>query len=186
MPYRIGFGTDIHKLAPGDGFKLGGVRVEADRSAVAASDGDALLHALVDALLGAAGLGDIGERYPESAAAAGESSERYVLEVAAELRRRGFEIVNTDLVIDLERPKLAGLKPVLRDSIARLLGVDAGRVNVKAKTGEGMGWVGNGDAVGAQAAVLLKSSGFSDSSRQAQGVSAGHRPQRGGRPIPSR
>lgn len=156
MSMRIGFGTDLHRLEAGEGLWLGGVLVPCRYAAVAVSDGDALLHALVDALLGAAGLGDIGERYPETKTAPGEPSSRYVREVADDLAGRGMRVVNVDMVIDLERPRLAEWKTAIRDSVAELLGLDAGRVNVKAKSGEGAGPVGRGEAVAAQAAVLVE------------------------------
>ena len=156
MSLRIGFGTDLHRLAPGDGLWIGGVKVPCGVAAQATSDGDVLLHALVDALLGAAGLGDIGECYPEAKARPGEPSSRFVRETVAVLRERGMRVVNVDLVVDLERPKLGGWKETVKANVAGLLGVDPALVNVKAKTGEGLGPVGNGEAVAAQAAALVE------------------------------
>lgn len=156
MTERVGFGTDLHRLVPGDGIPLGGVLVPCPFAPVARSDGDVLLHAVVDALLGAMGRGDIGERYPESKVARGESSRRFVLEVMHLLRERGGAVVNLDCVVDLERPKLGPHKDAIRASVAALLGVSPERVNVKAKTAEGMGPVGEGKAVAAQAAVLVE------------------------------
>lgn len=156
MSTRIGFGTDLHRLVPGDGLWIGGIKIPCGFAAVAVSDGDALLHALADALLGAAGLGDIGDRYPESSVTPGEASSRYVREILADLGRRGLRIVNVDLVVDLERPKLGEWKARIRESVAGVLGIDSARVNIKAKSGEGVGPVGHGEAIGAQAAVLVE------------------------------
>lgn len=156
MAMRVGLGTDIHKLTRGNGLWLGGVKIPCNLTAKATSDGDVLLHALVDALLGAAGLGDIGERYPESKATPGESSARFVREVVADLNVRGMRPVNVDLVVDLERPRLGPWKPRMRDAVADLLGIDPARVNVKAKTGEGLGPIGWSEAISAQAVVLVE------------------------------
>lgn len=151
---RIGFGTDLHVLRVGEGLMLGGVPVPCGYAFEAHSDGDVVLHALVDAMLGCAGLGDIGEKYPPSAIRKGESSTRFVTETLALLGKAGLALVNVDCVIDLEVVKLGDTKKVIRASLASLLGLDAACVNVKAKTAEGVGAVGEGRAVSAQAAVL--------------------------------
>ena len=156
MTMRIGFGTDLHRLVPGDGLWIGGIRIPCGFSADAVSDGDALLHALADALLGAAGLGDIGERYPESRVTPGEASSRYVREIMGDLGTKEMRVVNADLIVDLENPKLGEWKASIRESVAGLLGIDSNRVNIKAKSGEGLGLVGRGEAMGAQAAVLVE------------------------------
>ena len=156
MSMRIGFGTDRHRLVPGDGLWIGGVKVPCDIASVAASDGDALLHALADALLGAGGLGDIGDHYPESRIAPGAASAGFITEILALLADKRLNIVNVDLVVDLERPKLGDWKNAIRDNIASLLKLDASRVNVKAKSGEGVGPIGRGEAIGAQAIALLE------------------------------
>lgn len=153
---RIGFGNDFHVLLEGDGIVLGGVRVPCDRSARAVSDGDVVLHALVDALLGAVGLGDIGDHFPESAVKKGEDSRRFVESVLALPELSAARIVNVDCVIELERPRLSTWKASIRRNIAAILRIDETRVNVKAKTSEGMGPVGVGEAVTASVVALLK------------------------------
>lgn len=156
MPMRVGFGTDLHRLREGGGIRLGGLSIPCGYSCEAVSDGDVLLHALVDALMGAAGLGDIGDRYPESKVAPGEDSSRFVAEIMAELRAAGAGLHNVDCVVDLENPKLGRWKGEIRASLARLLGLPEARVNVKAKTAEGLGPVGTGRAVAAQVVALLE------------------------------
>ncbi|MDR0361357.1 MAG: 2-C-methyl-D-erythritol 2,4-cyclodiphosphate synthase [Planctomycetota bacterium] len=157
MSIRIGFGTDCHRLEPGgNGFPLCGVLLDCPLAVVAVSDGDAAIHALVDALLGAAGLGDIGDHYPENKVVSGGSSERFLRETAARITALGGEIVNIDLVVDLQQPKLGPRKREMADNIARILEMPDARVNVKAKTGEGVGPIGLGQAVAAQAAVLVE------------------------------
>ncbi|MDR1613049.1 MAG: 2-C-methyl-D-erythritol 2,4-cyclodiphosphate synthase [Planctomycetota bacterium] len=156
MSIRIGFGADLHRLEPGTGFPLCGVHVECRFSAVAISDGDVAVHALVDALLGAMGEGDIGERFPENRAVRGESSLRYLGEIRDLLAARSGRVVNIDLVIDLQRPKLLERKQAMRLNLANFLGLPPSSVNVKAKTGEAIGPIGLSQAVGAQAAVLIE------------------------------
>ncbi len=155
VPFRIGFGTDLHRLEAGDGFRLGGVRIPCPCRCVAVSDGDVLLHALVDALLGACAWGDIGEWFPGSSVVPGQDSAAFVAAVLEKMRRRGLGIVNVDAVIDLEAVRLADWKPAIRDNLAALLGIPPGRVNVKAKTAERLGPVGEGLAVAAQVAALV-------------------------------
>ncbi len=153
-PFRVGFGTDLHRLDPGDGLTLGGVKIPCAYRCRAVSDGDVVLHALVDALLGCAALGDIGEHFPEHAVTKGESSRRFVGAALAMLAEAGLEPVNVDCVIDLEHVRLAGHKAAMRTSVARLLGLDESHVSIKAKTAEGLGPVGEGKAVAAQVAAL--------------------------------
>ncbi len=150
---RIGIGSDIHRLQPGDGMKIGGVLIPCEFGCIAVSDGDVLLHALVDALLGATGAGDIGERYPESRVAPGEDSARYVREVLADLK--GVRVENVDCIVHLEQPKLSPWKDAIRHSLAGLLGIESGQVGVKAKTAEGLDAVGRGEAVAVQVVVLI-------------------------------
>lgn len=154
--YRIGWGSDLHRLTDGDGIRLGGITIPCPWKSEAVSDGDVLLHALVDAILGACGLGDIGDHFPESKVRRGADSTlflRYALDLLA---NRGGRVVNADCVVDIERPRLGETKPLIRDNLARLLGVTADRVNVKAKTAEGLGPVGGGLAIAAQAVVLAE------------------------------
>ena len=127
-----------------------------DRGLAGHSDADVVLHAVIDALLGAAGLPDIGERFPDTDARyKGADSRRLLVEVLDDLRGRGLAVVNLDVVIHAERPKLSTHKSAIRQSIAGLLGVDVERVNVKAKTGEGVDAVGRGEAIDCLALVGL-------------------------------
>ncbi|MDR3210561.1 MAG: 2-C-methyl-D-erythritol 2,4-cyclodiphosphate synthase [Planctomycetota bacterium] len=159
MSARVGFGSDIHRLEAGNGLWLGGILIPCSYQAVAHSDGDALLHALVDAIIGALGQGDIGDHYPESKTTPGEASSRFVREVVATSKSEGWRFANVDMVIDLENPRLAEWKEKIRQNIAALLGIEKELVNIKAKTREGIGAVGKGKAVSAQAVVLLERRG---------------------------
>ena len=153
---RIGSGFDVHAFGPGDHVMLGGVRVPHDRGVVAHSDGDVLLHALCDALLGAAGLGDIGQHFKDTDPKwRGADSTLFVTAVLAMLQGRGFAVVNADLTLIAQAPKLAPHREAIRSRIAGLLGVEPARVNLKATTTEGLGVLGRAEGVGAQAVVLL-------------------------------
>jgi len=155
--YRTGFGTDIHRLAPEIVLKLGGIEVPYDRGLLGHSDGDAALHALMDALLGAAGLGDIGMMYPDTAPQwAGADSRALLLGVKERLRKDRWEVVNADLTIHAEEPKLTPFKGQMKRCIAGLLEIDFASVNVKAKTNEGLGEIGRSEAIAADAIVLLR------------------------------
>ena len=155
---RIGFGIDVHAFGPGDAVWLGGVRVPFDRGVLAHSDGDVLLHALCDALLGAAGLGDIGQHFPDSDARfAGVNSTLLLRETLARVRAAGFEVVNADLTLLAEAPKLAPHRAAITAHLLSELGLPAGAVNVKATTTERLGFLGRGEGLAAQAAVLLES-----------------------------
>jgi 2-C-methyl-D-erythritol 2,4-cyclodiphosphate synthase len=154
---RIGLGNDIHRLAQRRKLILGGVRVPFDRGPVGHSDGDALAHAVCDALLGAAALGDIGQHFPDSSPQwHGVSSLRFLRHTRKLLKDAGYEIVNIDATIGLERPKLAPHIPAMRAKVARALGLKPGQVSVKAKTGEGVDAVGSGEAIRADAIALIK------------------------------
>jgi 2-C-methyl-D-erythritol 2,4-cyclodiphosphate synthase len=153
---RIGSGFDIHAFGPGDSVMLGGVRVAHTRGVIAHSDGDVLLHALCDALLGAAGLGDIGEHFPDRDPKwRGADSARFVSEVLALLNARGLKVENADLTLLSEAPKIAPHRAAIRARVAALLGVDAARVNLKATTSERLGFLGRGEGLAAHAVVLL-------------------------------
>jgi 2-C-methyl-D-erythritol 2,4-cyclodiphosphate synthase len=153
---RIGIGHDTHRLAEGRSLILGGLRIEHPRGLVGHSDADVVLHALTDALLGAAGLGDIGDAYPDADPAyKGRDSAFFVRDSLERLKRHGFVPVNVDITVFAEEPKLGSVKAAMRQRIAQLLGLDAGAVNVKAKTGEKVGAIGRGEAIGCQAAVLI-------------------------------
>ena len=150
---RIGFGSDIHRLVEGHPLMLGGIMIPSERGEAAHSDGDVLLHAIIDAILGALGAPDIGELFPPEAVRKGESSSVLLRSVMERLSPR---IINVDTIITLEEPKLSGYKQEIRRTVASLLGIDEDRVSIKAKTAEGLGDIGHGDAVKAEAAILLE------------------------------
>lgn len=153
---RVGSGIDIHAFGPGDSVALGGVRVPHTRGVVAHSDGDVLLHALVDALLGAAGLGDIGMHFPDSDPQwKGAHSQRFVQATVELLERRGWRIVNADLTLLAQLPRIAALRPEIRRNIAQLLGVPEGAVNLKATTPEYLGFLGREEGLAGMATVLI-------------------------------
>jgi 2-C-methyl-D-erythritol 2,4-cyclodiphosphate synthase len=143
-------------LADGRPLILGGVRIDHPRGLVGHSDADAVLHAVTDALLGAAGLGDIGDAYPDTDPRwAGADSTRFLTETLARLTERGWRPVNLDVTIFAQEPKLGPVKAAVRENLARLLGLPAECVNVKAKTGERVGHIGRGEAIGCHAVVLI-------------------------------
>jgi len=153
---RIGSGVDVHAFGPGDHLMLGGVRIAHTRGVVAHSDGDVVLHALCDALLGAAGLGDIGQHFPDSDPRwKGAASARFVSAVLAMLRARGLAVVNADVTVIAEAPRVGPHREAICREVARLLEVAAERVNVKATTTERLGFLGCGEGIAAQAVVLL-------------------------------
>jgi 2-C-methyl-D-erythritol 2,4-cyclodiphosphate synthase len=153
---RIGSGHDTHRLVEGRPLILGGVRIDHPRGLAGHSDADVVLHAITDALLGAAGLGDIGDAYPDNDPANKDAdSARFVTETVAKLNQLGWRIVNLDVTIFAQEPKLGPMKTAIRANIAKLLGVAADCVNVKAKTGEHVGHIGRGEAIGCQAVVLI-------------------------------
>lgn len=155
---RVGIGHDTHRLAEGRPLILGGLRIEHPRGLVGHSDADVVLHAVADALLGAAGLGDIGEHYPDTDPQwKGLDSARLLSEVVALLHREGWHTVNCDLVIHAQEPKLSPHKPALRENVARLLRVEPSAVNVKAKTGELVGPIGRAEAIACEVVVLIDS-----------------------------
>ncbi len=153
---RVGSGFDVHAFGPGDHVMLGGVRVPHSQGVVAHSDGDVLLHALCDALLGAAGLGDIGQHFPDSDPQwRGASSDRFMTHAVTLLRERGYSIVNADLTLLCEAPRLSAHRDHIRSSIATLLGIAADAVNLKATTTEKMGYLGRREGLAAEAVVLI-------------------------------
>lgn len=152
----MGHGYDIHRLAGGRPLMIGGVQVPAEKGAVGHSDADVLLHAIVDAVLGALKAGDIGRHYPDSDPAwRGADSTRFARETAARAREAGWEAVNVDATVLLERPRLAEHVPAIEQRVAQCLDVGADRVNVKAATNEGLDAVGEGRAIACHAVVLL-------------------------------
>ena len=153
---RVGEGWDTHALVPGRKLLLGGVEIPYDRGLLGHSDADALLHAITDALLGAAGLGDIGRHFPDTDERfKGADSIVMLAEAASRVRQAGWKIVNVDSTIVAQAPKLAPYIEAMRVRIAQALGLEATEVNVKAKTAEKLGPVGMGQSIEARAVVLL-------------------------------
>ena len=154
---RVGIGHDTHRLGPGRPLILGGVRIEHDRGLVGHSDADVVLHAVTDALLGAAGLGDIGDAYPDNDPAYRDrDSSFFVRDTLARLNRAGWRVVNIDVTIFAQEPKLGPVKQSIRLRLAELLRLDADAVNIKAKTGEKVGAIGRAEAIGCHAAALIE------------------------------
>ncbi|WP_349744794.1 2-C-methyl-D-erythritol 2,4-cyclodiphosphate synthase [Roseateles cavernae] len=157
--FRIGEGWDTHALVTDRPLILGGVTIPHSHGLLGHSDADALAHALTDALLGAAALGDIGKLFPDTAAEfKGADSMVLLAEAYARVRAAGWEIVNLDSTIVAQAPKMAPHIPAMRARLAEVLGIDAGQINVKAKTAEKMGPVGEGRAIEARAVCLLQAS----------------------------
>jgi len=153
---RIGFGVDVHAFGPGDFVMLGGVRVPYSRGVIAHSDGDVILHALCDALLGAGGLGDFGQHFKDSDPQwKGADSKQFVRAVMAMLRARRLKVGNADVTVLSEAPKVSPVRDEIRRQIASLLEVGEDCVNVKATTTEKLGFLGRAEGLAAQAAVLL-------------------------------
>lgn len=156
MIMRIGMGYDVHRLVPGRDLILGGVTMDYEMGLLGHSDADVLLHAIMDALLGAAALGDIGKHFPDTDPAyKGASSIRLMEHVRELIRREGFSVENVDATIIAERPKMRPHIDQMRENIARALDVDLSRINVKATTEEGLGFTGTGEGISAQAVCLL-------------------------------
>ena len=154
---RIGHGYDVHRLAEGRALILGGVTVPYGKGLLGHSDADVLTHAVMDALLGAAALGDIGQLFPDSAAEfAGISSIELLRRVRARLEEAGFALVNLDATVLAQAPKLAPYRAQMRENIARALEVDVSLVSVKATTEEGLGFTGRGEGIAAHAVALLE------------------------------
>lgn len=157
MALRIGIGHDTHRLGAGGPLILGGIALEHDYHAIGHSDADVLLHAITDAALGAAALGDIGELFPDTDPAnRGRDSAEMLQTAVARVQQAGFRIVNLDCIIFAQQPKLSPHKLAIRDKIAEILGIDAELVGVKAKTGESVGPIGREEAISAQCVVLLE------------------------------
>jgi len=157
---RIGTGIDVHAFGPGDFVMLGGVRIAHTQAVVAHSDGDVVLHALCDALLGAAGLGDIGEHFAsDDPQWKGADSTRFVRSVMTMLQARRLRIGNVDITVLAEEPKLAPYRGTIRQKLATLLEVSPQQVNLKATTTERLGFLGRAEGIAAQATVLLLEAG---------------------------
>ena len=155
--FRIGLGHDTHRLGPGDALLIGSLAIPHDRQALGHSDADVLLHAITDALLGAAALGDIGEMFPDDDAAnRGRDSAEMLQAALARMTAAGWRIVNLDCVIFAQRPKILPHRQRIRERVAGILGVDVERVWLKAKTGESVGPIGEEQAIAAECVVLIE------------------------------
>jgi 2-C-methyl-D-erythritol 2,4-cyclodiphosphate synthase len=155
--YRTGIGTDIHRVTEGRKLMLGGVLVPHSAGLAGHSDGDVALHAVIDALLGASAMGDIGTLFPDTNPRFKDAdSKELLLDVKERLEEKRWLVVNVDLTIHAEEPKLEPVKGQIKRCIASLLGIDFTAVNIKAKTNEGLGGVGASEAMAATAIVLLK------------------------------
>ncbi len=153
---RVGHGFDLHRLVSGRALYLGGVAIPFDRGLLGHSDGDVVLHALCDALLGALALGDIGQHFPDTDERfLGTPSSELVKRVAALIDQEGWSVVNVDITVCAEAPKLAPHRHAIRNRIADLLGIPITQVSVKAKTNEGVDAIGRGEAISSTAIVLL-------------------------------
>jgi len=157
MSIRVGSGIDVHAFGPGDHVTLGGVRIAHSQGVKAHSDGDVLLHALCDALLGAAGLGDIGQHFPDTDPQwKGVASEGFVRHALRLLTDRGYRVINVDLTLCCEAPRLAPHRDAIRDTVARLLQLPVDAVNLKATTTEKLGFLGRAEGLAAFATVLIE------------------------------
>lgn len=160
MSARVGIGYDSHRLAPGRRLVIGGVELPGELGLEGHSDADVLAHAVTDALLGAAGLGDIGEHFPDIDERFRDADSMQLLaEVVESVHNAGLRVENLDCTVVMERPKLAPHREAIRERLAGVLGLDARRVNVKASTGEGIGFVGRGEGVAALAVAALAETG---------------------------
>lgn len=158
MPIRIGFGFDTHKLTDGRDFMLGGVKIPHDKGMLGHSDADVLIHAIIDALLGAAALGDIGTYFPDTDPQFKDIDSKVLLDHTVKLvLEAGYTVSNVDTTICLEQPKLAPHIALIRERLAEGLRIAVGCVSVKAKTSEKLGFIGRGEGVSAYAVVLLES-----------------------------
>jgi 2-C-methyl-D-erythritol 2,4-cyclodiphosphate synthase len=154
---RIGLGHDTHRLGPGTGLVIGGITIPHDRRALGHSDADVLLHAITDALLGAAAMGDIGELFPDTDPANKGRNSAEMLRVAADrITAAGWRVVNLDCVIFAQRPKILPYRPRILSRIAEILEIDLAAIWLKAKTGEGVGPIGTEEAIAAECVVLLE------------------------------
>jgi 2-C-methyl-D-erythritol 2,4-cyclodiphosphate synthase len=153
---RVGTGIDVHAFGPGTSVMLGGVSIPHDRGVLAHSDGDVILHALVDALLGAAALGDIGQHFPDSDPQwKGAQSRIFVQATMAMLRDRGWRLINADVTVLAQAPRIAPWRDAIRATLTQLLGVAEDCVNLKATTAERLGFLGREEGIAALATVLI-------------------------------
>jgi 2-C-methyl-D-erythritol 2,4-cyclodiphosphate synthase len=154
---RIGFGYDVHQLSNGIKFMLGGVHIPYEKGPVAHSDGDVLIHAICDALLGACALGDIGIHFPDNSLEfKGIDSKILLLKTYEKIKEKGFKIVNIDSTISLQRPKLKEYIPVMQSVLAKVLNINIEDISIKATTTENLGFIGREEGIAAQVVVLLE------------------------------
>jgi 2-C-methyl-D-erythritol 2,4-cyclodiphosphate synthase len=157
---RVGLGVDAHAFSDGVPLVLGGVAIESPRGLAGHSDGDVIAHALIDALLGGAGLGDIGSLFPPGEAEwEGASSLDLLRRAAAQVHEAGWELVNADCILIGEEPRIAPLREQMRERLAEAVGADAERINVRATTTDKLGFTGRGQGLAAQAVALVKPAG---------------------------
>ncbi len=157
MSYRVGYGYDVHRFTEGSRIWIGGIEIPHDRGILAHSDGDVLLHALCDALLGAAKLRDIGYHFPDTSPDFKNIDSKILLEQTyLKIKEKGFRVVNIDATVAAQRPKLMNYIPMMEEIIARILEILPDEVSIKATTTEGLGFEGREEGISAQAAVLLK------------------------------
>jgi 2-C-methyl-D-erythritol 2,4-cyclodiphosphate synthase len=154
---RIGFGYDLHRLAPGRKLVLGGREIPFSKGSVGHSDGDCLIHAIIDALLGAAGEGDIGQNFPDRDPRYKDvRSVRLLVEVMDRVKKKGFRILSLDSVVVAEEPRLSPHVPEMKNILCPILGLSLNRLGIKAKTNEGLGLIGRGKAIACWAVVLVE------------------------------
>jgi 2-C-methyl-D-erythritol 2,4-cyclodiphosphate synthase len=154
---RIGIGHDTHRLRPGGPLRLGGIDIPHDRESIGHSDADALLHAVIDALLGAAALGDVGQMFPDTDPDnRGRDSAKMLGAALAAVAALGWKIVNIDCIVFAQRPKLLSHRQAIRQRVADILGIEPERVGLQAKTGEGIGAIGREEAIAAECVALLE------------------------------
>ena len=162
---RIGQGYDVHRLVPGRDLILGGVKIEYEKGLLGHSDADVLVHAIMDAILGAAALGDIGVLFPDNSPDYKDANSLILAEnVASLLKQRGWRIINIDSTIICQRPKLASYITLMRENISKALGIAKDNVSVKATTEEGLGFTGSGEGIAAQAACIIEKIKISEGS----------------------
>lgn len=163
MQFRIGHGFDVHAFGPGDHVVIGGARIACGKGVIAHSDGDVLIHALCDALLGAAALGDIGQHFPDTSDDWRGSDSRVLLRhVVGLLRGQGYAIANVDNTVITQAPKIGPHIPAMRANLSQDLGLPIDRIGIKATTTEKLGYIGRGEGLAAQAVALIYSGGAKD------------------------
>ncbi len=153
----IGFGFDVHQLSKGEKLVLGGVEIDSELGTIAHSDGDVLLHAVMDAMLGAIGMGDIGEHFPDTDPKYKDFSSLKMLEVVVELLRGNYKLINIDIAIVLEAPKIKKYKEEMCEKISNVCKISPNRVNIKATTNEKMGFIGRGEGIAVYAVCEIQS-----------------------------